>query len=145
MAKVNANLADVSTKRQLALPDTYRLTIEKVIEKTENGRQNFNFEFRITEGEFKGLPIFHNVSMHKKNGEPNQVGEADFKRIAEAALGIDPDDTTYDWKNLDSDDLLKREIQADVVIERWVKDQGQPTEKKGESNKIEPRTVSPVR
>jgi hypothetical protein len=142
MAKVNANLADVSTKFELAPPDTYRLKVDAIKEKTEGGRQNFNFEISINEGEFKGRKLFHNISMHQKDGEPNKAGMTDYKRFAEAILGIPQDDTSFDWDSLDSDDLIKGEFQADVVIENWVKDEGKPTEKKGQSNKIKSSTVS---
>lgn len=142
MAKVNAALGDVVSKYQLALPDTYRLRIDDVKEKTENGRQNFNFELSINEGEFKGTKIFHNVSMHQKNGEPNKAGEADYKRIAEAAMGIGPDDPDYDWTQHDSDDLKTLEFLGEVFIDNWIKDQGLPSEKKGQSNKLDGRKVA---
>jgi hypothetical protein len=142
MAKVNASLADVSTKQQLAPPETYRLRVDEIKEKTENGRQNFNVKVSINEGEFKGLPIYHNIAMHQKNGEPNKAGQSDLKRFFEAILGIDPEDTTYDWDSIDTDELIKGEFQADVYIDNWVKDEGLPTEKKGQNNKIKSTSIS---
>lgn len=142
MAKVNANLADVSTKYELAPPDNYRLIIEEIKEKTEGGRQNFNLKLAINEGEQKGKVIYHNISMHQRDGAENQAGARDLKRFAEAVLGIDPEDESYDWDGFDTDDLIKGEFTADVYIDAWVKDQGQPTEKKGENNKIKSQTVA---
>lgn len=145
MAKVKASLADVSTKYELIPPDAYRLKVEEIKEKTEGGRQNFNIKVVVNDnGESHGKPIFHNIAMHKKDGEPNQAGMADLKRFAEAILGIDPDDEDYDWDSFDTDDLLKGEFMADVVIENWVKDEGKPTEKRGQSNKLKSTSISPL-
>lgn len=143
MAKVNASLADVSTKFELIPPDNYRLKIEEIKDKVEGGRQNFNIKLIVNDsGEQQGKPIYHNIAMHKKNGEPNNAGAADLKRIAEAVLGIDPDDTTYDWDSFDTDELLKGEIRADVLIESWTKDAGTPNEKSGQSNKIKSSSIT---
>lgn len=145
MARVNASLADVSTKFELIPPDNYRLKVEEIKEKTEGGRQNFNVKAVVNDGgEQQGKPVYHNISMHTKQGEPNKAGAADLKRLAEACLGIAQDDDSYDWDSFDTDDLLKKEFMADVQIESWVKDQGQPTEKKGQSNKIKSTSISPL-
>jgi hypothetical protein len=145
MAKVQASLADVSTKFELAPPDTYRLKVEEIKEKLEGGRQNFNFKVIINDGgEQQGKAIYHNVAMHQKDGERNEAGARDLKRFAEAILGIDPEDTSYDWDSFDTDELLKGEFMADVYIDAWVKDQGKPTEKKGQNNKIKSQTISPL-
>lgn len=145
MAKVQASLADVSTKFELIPPDTYRLKLEEIKEKNEGGRQNFNLKVVVNDsGDHQGKPIYHNIAMHKKDGTSNDAGAADIKRFAEAILGIDPEDTTYDWDSFDTDELLKGEFMADVIIENWVKDEGKPTEKKGQSNKIKSTTVSPL-
>jgi hypothetical protein len=145
MAKVRASLADVSTKFELISPDTYRLKVAEIKEKTEAGRQNFNFKIAVNDsGEHQGKIIYHNIAMHTKQGEQNDAGVRDLKRFAEAILGIDPEDDSFDWDAFDTDDLLKGEFLADVIIENWVKDEGKPTEKKGQSNKINSRTIAPL-
>jgi hypothetical protein len=144
MAKVNASLADVSTKYELAPPDTYRLKIDEIKDTVQGGRQNFNLKIVISEGEQQGKVIYHNIAMHTKQGEPNEAGARDMKRFAEAILGIDPDDDTYDWDSFDTDEILKGEFMGDVYIDNWTKDEGQPTEKKGQNNKLKSQTISPL-
>lgn len=143
MAKVNASLADVSTKYELAPPDNYRLKVDEIKEKVEGGRQNFNLKIVINDsGEQQGKVIYHNIAMHQKDGQENKAGATDLKRFAEAILGIEQDDPDYDWDAFDTDDLLKGEFMADVYIDSWVKDQGLPIEKKGQNNKIKSQTVA---
>lgn len=143
MAKVSANLADVSTKFELAPPDNYRLKLDEIKETTTAGRQNFNLKIVVNDsGEQQGKVIYHNIAMHQKDGQPNEAGMRDLKRFAEAILGIDPEDTSFDWTEFDTDELLKGEFSADVYIDAWTKDQGTPLEKKGQNNKIKSQTVA---
>lgn len=142
MAKVNASLADVSTKYELAPPDNYRLKLAEIKEKIEGGRQNFNLKIVINEGEQEGKVVYHNIAMHQLDGEPNEAGARDLKRFAEAILHIEQDDPNFDWDAFDTDDLLKGEFTGDVYIDAWVKDQGKPTEKKGQNNKLKSQTVA---
>lgn len=154
MAKVKATLADVKTTFENAPPDRYRMKIVEIKEKTEPAegdptieRQNFNFKLAINDGgEHNGKPIYHNISLHTKKGEPNRAGLADLKRFFMAVLGLDEDDEFFqDDSNLDTDLLLNQEIEGDVVIEPWSKPAGpgQP-EKKGESNRINSTSITAV-
>lgn len=147
MARVNAMLSDVSTKTDPIPPDAYRLKIAEIKEKTEGGRQNFNMKLVVNDGgEYQGRQIYHNIAMHQKDGEPNKVGAADIKRFGEAVLGIDPDDTTYDWDSFDTDMILNQEIMADVYIDSWEKKEegtGRVLDK-GQNNKIKSATVQAV-
>lgn len=147
MARVNASLADVSTKSDPIPPDAYRLKIAEIKEKTEGGRQNFNLKLVVNDGgEYNGRQIYHNIAMHTKEGEPNRIGAADLKRFFEAVLGIDPDDTSYDWDSIDTDEILNQEVMADVYIDAWEKkdNEGKVLDK-GQNNKIKAQTVQAVR
>lgn len=148
MAKVSASLKDVQTKFENAPPDRYRLKIVEVKETNEKAdppnqdknRQNFNVKLVINDGgEHNGKPIYHNISMHKKDGEVNRAGQADLKRFFEAVLGIDPEDTTYDWDSVDTDMLVNQEVEGDVIIEKWSKNG-----KSGESNRLRSTSITAV-
>ena len=145
MAKVNANLADVSTKYELAPPDNYRLKIDEIKEKVEGGRQNFNLKLVINDsGDNQGKVVYHNIAMHTLKGESNEAGARDLKRFAEAILGIDPEDDSYDWDSFDTDELIKGEFMGDVFIDSWTKDAGTPLQKSGQNNKLKSQTVAPL-
>lgn len=141
--KIKANLADVEAKYQQVIPQRYRLQIKEVKPKEVDGRQNINFEFRINDGgDFQGRPIYHNCSLHKKDGELNAIGLADYKRIAASALGkSDPDDPEINWDEVEPEDLKMMEIEADVKIEPW-KNETKGTS--GEGPVIKSVTVGPV-
>jgi hypothetical protein len=143
MAKINARLGDVETKYVNATPARYRLKITEVKDKTEGGRQNINFTLQINDGgENQGKKMYQNCALHTLKGEDNRAGLADFKRIAMGALGITEEDAAeYDWDNLDSQDLLLKEFEADVIIESW-KNEAKGTS--GESNKIKTQSITPV-
>lgn len=143
MAKINASLADVETKYVNIPPDRYRLKIAEIKNKVEGGRQNLNFTFSVNDGgEQQGKKIYHNCSLHKKDGTPNNAGLADLKRIAMAALEITEEDAEdYDWDNLDTDDLVMKEVEGDVFIEHW-KNPEKNTE--GDSNRIKTNSLTPV-
>jgi hypothetical protein len=147
MARVNALLADVSTKTDPIPPDAYRLKIAEIKEKTEGGRQNFNLKLIVNDGgEYQNRQIYHNIAMHQTNGEPNKIGAADIKRFFEAVLGIEQDDQSYDWDSVDTDMLLNQEIMADVYIDSWEKKE-EGTGKvldRGQNNKIKASTVQAV-
>lgn len=152
MAKVKASLKDVQTKYENAPPDRYRLKITEFKETNEKAdppnqdkeRQNFAVKVEIVQSvdgsdEAKGKPVFHNISMHKKNGEENKAGQADLKRFFLGGLGIDPEDTTYDWDSVDTDMLVNQEIEADVIIENWEKNG-----RKGSTNRLVSTSITPV-
>ena len=147
MARINASLADVSTKNEPIPPDAYRLKITEIKEKTEGGRQNFNMKLQINDGgDYQGRVIFHNIAMHKTDGTPNSIGAADIKRFFEAVLGVDPEDDSYNWDDVDTDMLLNQEVIADVYIDNWEKKgpDGSVVDK-GQNNKIKAQTVQAVR
>lgn len=149
MAKVRASLADVKTTFEQAPPARYRLRIDKIEEKLSKvdgnpslERQNFNFELKIADGgEHNGKPIYHNVSLHKKDGSANSAGEADLKRFFMGALGLSEDDEFFmDESNLDTDLILKKEIDADVYIESY--DNTATGGKKGKANRIQSTSIT---
>lgn len=145
MAKINARLSDVEVKDYVPVtPGRYRLKIAEIKEKTESGRQNFNFEFQINDGgDLQGRRIYHNCSMNLKTGEVNEIGAGEFKRIAAAVLGISKEEfPTYDWDALDSDDLKLGEFEADVKIKPWTNPNKNTS---GEGPVIIPHSIGPVK
>lgn len=152
MAKVQASLKDVQTKFVNAPPDRYVLKVKKVEEEKtkadppnqDKERQNFSVEVTIVRSvdgneEQKGKPVFHNISMHTKKGEPNGAGQADIKRFYIACLGIDEEDQTYDWDALDTDMLVNQDFECDVYIEPWEKNG-----RKGASNRLQTTSMTAV-
>lgn len=150
MAKVRASLADVKTQFEQAPPARYRLRVEKIDEKISKAegdptleRQNFNIEVKIADGgEHNGKPIYHNVSLHTKKGEPNQAGQADLKRFFMGCLGLPEDDEFFmDESNLDTDLILKKEFDCDVYIESY--DNTATGGKKGKANRLQTTSITP--
>src|SRR5678815_4975578 len=130
MSKVNASMKDVEILDFTpAPPDRYRLQIQKIEEKETEAegkpgvkRQNYNFTVAINDGgEHHGKTMYHNVSIHKKDGTPNNDGLSDMRRFFGAVLGQDPKDDTFPWDEQDSDQLLHQEFMADVTIESYPK------------------------
>jgi hypothetical protein len=126
MAKVRASLADVETQFVPAPPDRYRLRILKMKETLKPSeppggpeRQNFNYEIEISSGEHQGKKVFHNVALNKKDGSDNPAGQADQKRLYQGVLGIDPEDDSYDYDSLDTDQILNGEFEANLTISEY--------------------------
>lgn len=152
MAKVRATLADVKTHFEPAPPERYRLRIKKVDEKItradppnqDKERQAFNVEVYINDGgEHQNKPIYHNISMNKKDGDVNTAGQADLKRLFMAVRGIEEDDEFFkDADNLDTDLLINQEFECDVYIESY--DNTKTGGKKGQVNRLDLPTATPL-
>lgn len=151
MAKVKAALGDVKTAFEPAPPGRYKLKIAEIKEKTEQAdppfqhmeRQNFNFKIAIDDGgEHQGKAIYHNCALNKKNGEPNNAGLADLKRFFMGCLGYDEDDPFFqDQNNLDTDLILNKNFEGDVIIGSYTP-QGQTTAR--QRNELVMYSVTPV-
>jgi hypothetical protein len=140
MPKVNASLRDIKTTFDPAPPERYRLKIEEIEYKKQEGRESYNLKLVIQnpgDEDSNGKPVYHNISMHKKDKEPNQAGMADLKRFFEAALGWGDD---ADWENADTDSLLNEEVMADVYIDTYEK----KDKSEGKSNKIKSASIGPI-
>jgi hypothetical protein len=138
--KVNASLKDIKTTFDPAPPERYRLKIEEIEGKSQGGRDSYNFKLVIQnpgDEDSHGKPVYHNISMHTKTGEPNKAGMADLRRFYEAALGWDD---SADWDDLDTDVLLNEEVMADVFIDVYEK----KDKTEGKSNKIKSSSLGPV-
>lgn len=122
MPKVGAGMAQVSTQFVPVEPDTYLVTLKKPSFKSEGGRDQYTVQAAIVNGEETGAQnagrtIFDNISMHKKDGTANEVGESQLKQYIEAAF---PESKEWDeerWADFDTDELDGRQIQMVVIIE----------------------------
>lgn len=137
MPKVQASLADVSTKFEPIEPGDYDFVIESVEDKTQNGREAYQVVSTVDEPgtDEHGKKVFDFISLTKRDGTPNNAGMAQLKRYFEAVFGEDTvADPSFDY---DTDELVKQRFHAEVVIESWEKDG-----KSGKSNRF--KMVMPV-
>lgn len=127
MPKVGASMANVSTSFVPVTPDTYLVTLEKPELKTKEGRNTFNVKSVIVAGDETGVEnagrsLFDNISMHKKDGEPNEFGSIQLKRYIEAAFPESKEWDEQTWDDFDTDALAGRQVKVVVVIEPDQKD-----------------------
>ena len=127
MPKVGASLKDVSTTFVPVDPDMYHVTFQKPAMTTKNDRVTINVEMVIVNGEETGAEnagrkITDRISMHKKDGSPNEFGAIQLKRYIEAGI---PDSEGWDeqrWDDFDTDELTGREAMLAVTIEEYDED-----------------------
>lgn len=127
MPKVGASLKDVSTEFVPVDPDFYHCTLSKPEWIEKNGRTTIVMEGKIVTGEETGVEnagrnIRDRISMHKKDGEPNEFGSIQLKRYVEAAIpeSSDWDDDT--WDEFDTDELTGLELSMAVAVESYEED-----------------------
>jgi hypothetical protein len=131
MAKVRANLQDVSTEFVPAMPNDYELKIVDVEDKTQGEKEQYNVVLQIDEqgNEEYGKKMYDNISLYKNDGGRNTAGEAQLKRYFEAVFGKDEvADPDFEF---DTDLLKNQRIMGSVVIEDYTKKDGS----KGQSNR----------
>lgn len=142
MPKVNASLADVSTKMEPMEPGIFRFKIEEIQDKTSGrGTENEREAYQIIScnnemgTDSYGKKVFHYISLTTKDGKPNGAGKADLKRYFEAVFGEEA--VAEEGFDYDTDNLLNGEFGAEVVIESWEKGEKEsPSYKSGKSNRF---------
>lgn len=122
MPKVGASMAQVSTANIPVPPDTYLTTLEKPTYKQEGGRESYAIMGKILSGdetgaEHAGRVLFDNISMHKKDGTKNDLGEVQLKRYIEAAFPESKDWDEDRWAEFDTDELAGAQVKCVVKIE----------------------------
>jgi hypothetical protein len=122
MPKVGASMANVKTTFVPVEPDLYLVTLEKPGYSVKEGRATYTVQSKIISGEETGAQnagrvIFDNISMHKKTGETNDVGEAQLKRYIEAAFPESKEWSEEQWEDFDTDELAGHQVQLNVIIE----------------------------
>lgn len=138
MPKVQATLADVNTSFDPAEPGDYDLLIEDVEDKTQGGREAYNFVLTIDEPgtDEHGKKIWDYVSLTKKDGSPNKAGMAQLKRYFEAVFGAET--VAEEGFDYDTDELKKQRVHGEVTIEPWEKgNRGESGYRHGKSNKVQ--------
>jgi len=136
MPKINASLADVSTKIELMEPDTYAFKIDEIQDKTtgrgsENEREAYQIVLTndMPGTDHYGKKVWDYISLTTKAGGANQAGMAQLKRYFEAIEDREiPKEEPYDF---DTDNLKGQRVAADIIIDNWEKDG-----KSGKSNKV---------
>lgn len=120
--KINVRLDDVSTQFIPAPPGEYQCKVERVEDKSSNGRPAFQIMSVIDEpgNEEHGKPIFDYISLTTKNGDDNKLGRAQLKGYVEAILGEDRANQVP--LDLDTDELLGGRFLGDVIINSYEKD-----------------------
>jgi len=122
MPKVGAGMAQVSTSFVPVDPDTYLVTLEKPDFKVKEGRAQYVVKSKIVSGDDTGAQnagrtIFDNISMHKKDGSVNDVGESQLKQYIEAAFPESKGWSEEEWAEFDTDELAGHQVQLVVIIE----------------------------
>lgn len=146
MAKINASMADVSTSFEPFDPGVYVFKIREVKDKTEAGRTTYQVGLEVSAAvdgneNAVGRKMTHFISMHKTNGEINQYGLADLKRLFEACA---PDEANSD--DADTDSLIDGEFMAQVTIDVYQKRdaEGEPIGEPKRNNKLDSRSIQAV-
>lgn len=148
MPKVGASLADVSTEFVPVDPDMYHCTIERPeFKEADDGRITVTVNNKIVTGEESGVEnagrtVRDMISMHKRDGEPNEFGAIQLKRYAEAAIPESEDWDEGRWNDFDTDELAGREVLLAVTIETYEEDLPGGRKEERKTNRI--KRVLPV-
>lgn len=152
MAKINANLADISTEYKLPDPGPYVLRVKEINVENKKakavGGDMDGQEIERTTYVVKSVivrdldgnednankPIWDYINIHNKDGSLNEISLANLKRYFEA---IAPDSANSE--DADTDELINGEYQAQVYHETYDKGGEERT-----SAKIRPSTIQPV-
>jgi len=124
MPKVGASLSDVSTTFVPVDPDMYHCTFEKPEMTMKNDRTTIVVEMKIVSGEETGAAnsgrtIRDRISMHLKDGSPNEYGAVQLKRYVEAGIPDSEDWSDTRWDDFDTDELTGCEALLAVTIEEY--------------------------
>ncbi len=124
MPKVGASLSDVSTTFVPVDPDMYHCTFKQPEMTTKNERTTIVVELTVVSGEETGADnagrvIRDRISMHKKDGTPNEFGATQLKRYIEAGIPDSEDWSDERWDDFDTDELTGCEAMLAVTIEEY--------------------------
>lgn len=122
MPKVGGSMAQVSTTFIPVPPDTYVTKLEDIKFEQKDGRNTFIISNKVVSGEDTGADnagrvITDRISMHKKDGTPNEIGSVQLKRYIEAVKPEAKDWDEAQWDEFDTDDIKGAMVQMVVVIE----------------------------
>jgi hypothetical protein len=124
MAKLGAAVASASLSQYPPSGD-YTFAIRKFeYAVKESGSGNFEVVLEITESNDKpevvGRKVYLNINVVKRDGEPNDVGGGDVRKIVAAVFGADASSDP----DFDTDELVDQQFFAKLSI----------TEKDGQEN-----------
>lgn len=113
--KVNANLADISTKVD-PLPEeeyTLKLTAIEVTKSKSTQKPMIAMTWQVQGGEYDGRNVYEYITFETKDGKPNEGGLRRFKRLVASQVGMDRANSD----DFDTDEILNCEIQAYIIQE----------------------------
>lgn len=125
MGRIKASLADVSTEFKPIEPGLYEFEVTKFEDVEKNGEF---VAYRavnkvITPGDMQNRQVSEYIHLKKPGEEiaPDAIGLQTVKRYFEACFGKDE---VAEWtdEDYDTDKLIGRTFQAQVVIESYTKD-----------------------
>lgn len=152
MPRVTPGLKDVSTEFQLIDPGTYELLIKGKPDLKKSGtpgsptspyREVVVIHWRVDQpGDFQGRGSDHQIHLHKKDGEPNEVGMIELKRWYEAAFG--PDEVaTWDDEDYDTDKLENQRVLGEVHTDQFEEKKKLPGGGYSDEPVLDPTTGEP--
>lgn len=140
MPKVRGTMADVSTTYEPIDPDTYEMKVAGVEEKQlskkpERWMYTVKSQVDMPGTDHHGKPVYTRITIHKKDGDVNEIALAELKRFFEVTVGED----RANADDADTDELLQQRFLGEVIIRHW---EDEATGREGDSNEF--KAIAPL-